>query len=89
MPASSCRVCGMLLNDPGEFHPHAFCVWKKAGLDPWNTLLWVNQRLGIDTTHWPRQSPLIRDLSPQYKEAVENYERTEAMAAAMERGRRR
>lgn len=31
----TCQECGMLLEDAGEYHPFAFCVWKKAGLNPW------------------------------------------------------
>lgn len=58
----TCTECGMLLDTPGEFHPQAFCVWKKAGLDPWATLVWVNTRLGLHTAHWPKKPPLVRDL---------------------------
>lgn len=57
----------MLLDDAAEFHPHAFCVWKKAGQDPWELLLSLNRRLGIDTTHWPKRPPLVRDL-PAFRE---------------------
>lgn len=38
----------MLVDAPGEFHPQAFCVWKKAGLDPWETLRWVNGQLRLE-----------------------------------------
>lgn len=31
----TCGDCGMLLEDAGEYHPYAFCVLKKAGLNPW------------------------------------------------------
>src|SRR2546423_153067 len=41
-----CQSCGMLLHDAGEFHPHAFCVWKQAGLDPWRQLAWIEEHLG-------------------------------------------
>jgi len=60
----SCQECGMLLDDPAEFHPYVFCVIKKGGQDPWEALLWVNKRLGIDTTYWPERPPLVRDLKP-------------------------
>jgi hypothetical protein len=55
-----CTTCGMLLDDPCEFHPYAFCVLKKAGLDPWTTFGWVNAQLG--DTAWPERPPLVRDL---------------------------
>lgn len=61
-----CQTCGMATADPGEFHPYAFCMWVKAGLDPWSTLLDLNTRLGLDTTHWPKKVPLIRDLRPAH-----------------------
>jgi hypothetical protein len=58
----TCQTCGMLLDDPGEFHPFAFCIWKRAGQPPWETLVAINSRLGIDVTHWPTKPPLVRDL---------------------------
>ena len=58
----SCPDCGYATRDVGEFHPHAFCVWYKAGLDPWETLMWLNVGLGVDMKHWPKQPPLVRDL---------------------------
>lgn len=30
-----CPMCGMATHDESEFHPHVFCVLKKAGRDPW------------------------------------------------------
>lgn len=58
----TCQSCGMLLDNAGEFHPHAFCMWKQAGLDPWQALLWVNEKLGVDVAHWPKRPPLVRSL---------------------------
>lgn len=29
-----CRECKMPLKEAGEYHPYAFCVLYKAGLDP-------------------------------------------------------
>lgn len=55
---ATCQCCGMLLDDPGEFHPYAFCVWKKDGLDPWDTLNWILDRLGRD----PVPYTLVRQL---------------------------
>lgn len=53
----------MVLDRPGEFHPHAFCVWKKAGLDPWPTMLWLNERLGwVQPDALPTRPPLVSDL---------------------------
>lgn len=60
---SHCPDCGMATN-VGEFHPHGFCIWKKAGQDPWELLKWINSSLGIDVKHWPSQPPLVRDLRP-------------------------
>lgn len=59
----ACATCGMTTKNVAEFHPHAFCVWFKAGLDPWETLHWVNERLGVDMSRFDeRQPPLVRDL---------------------------
>jgi hypothetical protein len=58
----TCQTCGMLLDDAGEFHPYVFCVLKRAGRDPWDGLLWVNEQLGVDVTHWPKRPPLVRTL---------------------------
>lgn len=57
----ACQECGMATRDPGEFHPYAFCVWVKAGLEPWETLEWINSGLGFDMGHLP-EPPMIRDL---------------------------
>ena len=58
----TCQTFGMLLDREGEFHPYAFCVWKKAGLDPWDQLRWTVEALGIDITRWPKRPPLVRSL---------------------------
>ena len=58
----TCQECGMLLDDAAEFHPYMFCVLKQAGRDPWADVLWLNERLGVDVTHWPKRPPLIRNL---------------------------
>lgn len=35
---SACQTCGYpTRNGPAEYHPYAFCVLVKAGLDPWET----------------------------------------------------
>lgn len=58
----TCQSCGMLLDREGEFHPHSFCIWKKAGHDPWEMLARTVDMLGVDVTHWPKRPPLVRDL---------------------------
>jgi hypothetical protein len=49
----------MLLNDAGEYHPYPFCVWKKAGLDPWAALKTVCADLSMGE---PPHRPRLRDL---------------------------
>lgn len=64
MARNACKTCGMVTRDPGEFHPHVFCMWVKAGRnDPWGDLLDVNRMLGVDVTHWPKQPPLIKNIT--------------------------
>ena len=55
-----CQQCGMLLDDPGEFHPYVFCVLKKAGRDPWQETRLLVRNLGLGEL--PQRPPLIRDL---------------------------
>lgn len=59
-----CRDCGMVLASANEFHPYLFCAIKKdtSAIDPWEELMWVNRRLGIDTTHWPKRPPALDKL---------------------------
>jgi hypothetical protein len=57
-----CQSCGYRTTDVGEFHPFAFCALVRAGLDPWETLRRVNERLGMDVSAWPPQPPLVRHL---------------------------
>lgn len=57
---SVCQECGMRTLDVGEFHPYAFCVLYKAGLDPWKELRWLAKSLGLKglgTRRW-----LVREL---------------------------
>jgi hypothetical protein len=57
----TCQDCGMLLDGPGEFHPHVFCVLKKAGYDdPWGEMRWIADRLGVEI---PARPPLVRKLT--------------------------
>jgi hypothetical protein len=37
----------MLLGDAAEYHPYAFCVLKKAGLDPWQEVRLIAAQLQI------------------------------------------
>lgn len=57
----TCQTCGMLLDDAGEFHPHIFCILKKAGRDPWDDVLWITTQLGVGAK-LPKRPPLIRNL---------------------------
>jgi hypothetical protein len=59
-PDRHCQACGMLCDDAGEFHPYAFCVWKRAGLDPWQQLKWIEDRLGRPPLG--KKPPLIRNM---------------------------
>lgn len=56
-----CQECGMLLNDPGEYHPHIFCVLKKAGRDPWLDVVFLASTLGLKPKLGKRP-PLVRNL---------------------------
>lgn len=58
---SACQTCGMLLDDPGEFHPYAFCLWKMAGHDPWAELRWIADKLGLGEVRVVN----VRDLPAQ------------------------
>jgi hypothetical protein len=61
----TCQECGMLLDQAGEFHPYVFCVLKKAGRDPWEDIVWVNERLAlVKPGEMPIRPPLVRDLAP-------------------------
>jgi hypothetical protein len=63
---SACIECGMALNDAGEFHPYAFCMLKKAGLDPWREMVRVHPEL-------PPRAPLISDSSPARLATLTDY----------------
>ncbi len=43
----TCQTCGMLLDDAGEYHPYAFCILKKAGQDPWQSVRLIAGQLGL------------------------------------------
>jgi hypothetical protein len=59
----TCASCGHLCDRPAEFHPHLFCVLKKAGVrDPWASFVDTARLAGLDTAHWPKRPPLARDL---------------------------
>lgn len=58
----TCMECGMVLDQAGEFHPHLFCIIKKAGGDPWRDFMWAAERLGLDTDRYGDRPPLVRDL---------------------------
>lgn len=56
----TCASCGMVCDRPGEFHPHMFCVLKRAGRDPWEDFraaarFYFGEEL-------PERPPLVRDL---------------------------
>lgn len=60
-----CAECGMLLGDPGEFHPYAFCLLRKAGaIDPWKEFRWLCAAAGVvkEADDLPSKPPLVRDL---------------------------
>jgi hypothetical protein len=58
---SVCGVCGHACDDVGEFHPHLFCVLKKAGrTDPWRDFKDAVALLGVEGL--PPKPPLVRDL---------------------------
>jgi hypothetical protein len=42
-----CTECGMSLVRAGEYHPYAFCVLRKAGLDPWAQLRTMAMQVGL------------------------------------------
>lgn len=50
----------MLLDDPGEFHPYAFCVLKKAGLSPWGEIRLIVNVLGLGDL--PDKPVMVRHL---------------------------
>jgi hypothetical protein len=60
MDTFGCVECGMALTRP-EYHPYAFCVLKKAGLDPWETVRQINDDLGL-VKELPDHPPLVRDM---------------------------
>jgi hypothetical protein len=37
----------MVCDHVGEYHPHAFCVMKRAGLDPWKEV----RRMMLQLSH--------------------------------------
>jgi hypothetical protein len=41
-----CTECGALV-EPGEYHPFAFCVMRKAGLQPWHEVRVIAGQLGL------------------------------------------
>ena len=51
-----CSECNMTLWDAGEYHPYAFCVLRKAGLDPWQQIRVIAGQLGLDD---PGEKPPI------------------------------
>lgn len=56
----TCQACGMLLDDAGEFHPWSFCIWKKAGLRPWDEFRRIALQLGLSD---PGEKPrLVREI---------------------------
>jgi hypothetical protein len=55
-----CQECGMLIEELRDYHPYSFCVWKKAGLDPWKTLQSIAHDLWPDAelfTSKPEEPP--------------------------------
>lgn len=48
-----CQECGMLLDDPGEYHPYEFCVLKKArpSRNPWDVVERFAQDLCLGKVH--------------------------------------
>ncbi len=42
-----CSECGSRLSDAGEYHPWAFCVLVRAGLDPWEQVRMIAGQLGL------------------------------------------
>ena len=42
----TCAECGATIS-PGEYHPYAFCVLHKAGLDPWQEIRLIAAQLQL------------------------------------------
>lgn len=61
----ACQTCGYATRDPGEFHPHAFCVLVRAGYDPWDEFRRLVAQVGAmvgpggDVSQWPNDPPLV------------------------------
>ncbi len=44
---SICTECGMATAEAGEYHPYAFCVLEKAGLNPWHEVRMIALQVGL------------------------------------------
>lgn len=41
-----CGDCGAMV-EPGEYHPHYFCVLHRGGYDPWRVVQIIAGQLGL------------------------------------------
>jgi hypothetical protein len=59
--ASHCASCGAVVDQVGEFHPHVFCVIKRAypSRVPWDVFRETAAKVGAAL---PQKPPLVRDL---------------------------
>lgn len=60
-----CTTCGMVTDHPGEYHPYAFCVLKRAGLDPWREVRRIAGQLagaGLNMDRLPEHPPRVVEV---------------------------
>lgn len=55
-----CTECGAAVPD-GQYHPYAFCVLVKAGLDPWQEIRIIAGQVGMNDpgAHPPQITRLV------------------------------
>lgn len=75
---TTCGECGAKLNDPGEFHPYAFCVMRKRGQSPWLEMHKHKPNRG----RLPSRPPVVMGRSHAYLDSLM------AMAANTEKAAR-
>lgn len=55
----TCTDCNTTTR-PGEYHPYAFCVLAKAGLDPWREIRLIAAQIGLGDPG--AQPPLVSEV---------------------------
>ena len=60
-----CAECHAMLDEAGEYHPYAFCVLRKAGLNPLDVVTEAMRALAPSGNRWR----LVRDLPSAIAEA--------------------